>query len=267
MCGLRPAIIHDKDTIEKYLRANEALNVYCIGDLDDFFRPFTIWYGLTDGAEKMRALVMLYTGGDMPALMAYRAYEGDALAELVSGISKILPAEFYSHLCAHSETALAERFNLEPHGRHLKMYLKDASMVPGGKDSEVRRLCAADAGKLLELYRDSYPGNWFDPATLATGEYFAMFAGADMVCAAGVHVYSKTYGAAALGNITTRPEYRGKGLAGRVTAALCRSLLEKVRLIGLNVDAGNAAAIRCYEKLGFAVAGEYGEFAASPHKI
>jgi hypothetical protein len=43
---MRPVIIHDKETIERYLRGNEALNVYCIGDIDDFFRPFTIWYGL-----------------------------------------------------------------------------------------------------------------------------------------------------------------------------------------------------------------------------
>ena len=255
-------IIHDKDVIEKYLRENEALNVYCIGDLDDLFRPFTIWYGLAGDGGKLRALAMLYTGGDTPALMAYRAYEGEALSELMRGISAILPAGFYSHLCDPSEAALSERFKLEPHGRHLKMYLNDASKIRPVSDTAVKRLGPADLDKLLKLYRESYPGNWFDPATLATGEYFGLYDGADMVCAAGVHVYSKTYRAAVLGNITTRPGYRGKGLASKVSAALCGSLLEKVSLIGLNVDAENAAAIACYRKLGFAVVGEYGEFAA-----
>ncbi len=261
-CGMRAEVIHNRETIEKYLRENEALNVYCIGDLDRLFRPFTIWYGLRGENEKLRSLAMLYTGGEMPALMAYRAYEGEALTELVCGISKILPAKFYSHLCETSEAALAKRFKLEPHGRHLKMYLNDPSKIRGKADSCVRRLCVADLENLLELYRESYPGNWFDPATLATGEYFGAFAGGDIVCAAGVHVFSEKYGAAALGNITTRPNYRGKGLAGMVTAALCRSLLKKTCLIGLNVDSKNEAAISCYRKLGFAVAGEYGEFMA-----
>lgn len=262
---MRPVIIHDKETIERYLRGNEALNIYCIGDLDDLFRPFTIWYGLRGGDGKILSLAMLYAGGEIPALMAYRACEGEALAELVAGISNFLPANFYAHLCGPSETALAKRFELEAHGRHLKMYLKDASMVPRGDDPAVRNLGAPDLEALVRLYKKSYPGNWFDPATLATGEYFGIFDGAELICAAGVHVYSKAYGAAALGNITTRPECRGKGLAARVTAALCRSLMKKVRLIGLNVDYGNAPAIRCYEKLGFAVAGEYGEFMARSH--
>lgn len=264
---LRPVIIHDKETIERYLRGNEALNVYCIGDLDDFFRPFTIWYGLNDGAGRLRALSMLYTGCDIPALMAYRAYEDGALAELISGISRLLPANFYSHLCGPSEAALAERFELEAHGGHLKMYLKDASKIPPDDDSAVRNLGAPDLEALVKLYKQSYPGNWFDPITLATGQYFGIFDGAELTCAAGVHVFSPAYGAAALGNITTRTEYRGKGLAAKVTAALCRSLMKKVRLIGLNVDSGNAPAIRCYEKLGFVVVGEYGEFMARSKKI
>ena len=263
---MRPVIIHDKEIIERYLRGNEALNIYCIGDLDDFFRPFTIWYGLYDGAGRLRSLAMLYTGGDIPALMAYRAYEDGALAELISGISKFLPANFYSHLCAPSEVALAEHFDLEAHGRHLKMYLNDASKITTGDDPAVKNLGTPDLEALVKLYKESYPGNWFDPPTLSTGQYFGIYEGSELTCAAGVHVFSPAYGAAALGNITTRPEYRGKGLAARVTAALCRSLMKKVRLIGLNVESENAPAIRCYEKLGFTVAGEYGEFMALSKK-
>jgi len=263
---LRPVIIHDKETIERYLRENEALNVYCIGDLDDFFRPFTIWYGLNDDAGRLRALSMLYTGCDIPALMAYRAYENGALTELICGISKFLPANFYSHLCGPSEAALTESFELEPHGRHLKMYLKDASKIPPDDDPVVKNLGAPDLEALVKLYKESYPGNWFDPITLATGQYFGIFEGVELTCVAGVHVFSPAYGAAALGNITTHPRYRKKGLAAKVTAALCRSLMKKVRLIGLNVDSGNAPAIRCYEKLGFVAVGEYGEFMARSKK-
>jgi ribosomal protein S18 acetylase RimI-like enzyme len=65
---------------------------------------------------------------------------------------------------------------------------------------------------------------------------------------------------AALGNIVTHPACRGQGLARAATAGLCRSLRESVDHIGLNVAADNVAAIRCYERLGFATIGHYGEF-------
>jgi predicted GNAT family acetyltransferase len=63
-----------------------------------------------------------------------------------------------------------------------------------------------------------------------------------------------------LGNITTHPDYRGRGYGRIVTAGVCKSLLSEIDHIGLNVKADNASAIRCYEKLGFEVIGSYGEF-------
>ena len=42
--------LHDKDTIARLLRRVVCLNLYAIGDLDDFFWPHTIWYGLEDGS-------------------------------------------------------------------------------------------------------------------------------------------------------------------------------------------------------------------------
>jgi len=80
------------------------------------------------------------------------------------------------------------------------------------------------------------------------------------VAAAGVHVYSASRGVAALGNIATHPDRRGRGLGRAVTARLCASLLATVRHIGLNVHAENAAAIACYRGLGFEAVARYGEF-------
>jgi hypothetical protein len=43
--------LHDKATIERVLRRNVYLHLYSIGDLDDFFWPYTVWYATADGAE------------------------------------------------------------------------------------------------------------------------------------------------------------------------------------------------------------------------
>jgi predicted GNAT family acetyltransferase len=63
-----------------------------------------------------------------------------------------------------------------------------------------------------------------------------------------------------LGNIATHPDYRGRGY-GRIAAAkVCKSLLNEIDDIGLNVKADNTSAIRSYEKLGFKAIGSFGEF-------
>ncbi len=63
-----------------------------------------------------------------------------------------------------------------------------------------------------------------------------------------------------MGNIATHADYRGKGYGKIVAARVCKSLLNDIDHIGLNVKADNTSAIKCYEKLGFEVISSYGEF-------
>jgi ribosomal protein S18 acetylase RimI-like enzyme len=74
-----------------------------------------------------------------------------------------------------------------------------------------------------------------------------------------LHSYSETYRVAALGNITTHPDFRGQGYAQQCTEALCRQLEKAVDLIGLNVRGDNVAAIHTYKKTGFEPVYEFSE--------
>jgi predicted GNAT family acetyltransferase len=84
-----------------------------------------------------------------------------------------------------------------------------------------------------------------------TGKYFGYFSEGKLVGISGIHVYSASYSIAALGNITVHPAHRGKGIAYRLTSALCCDMHPEIKTIGLNVMAENIAAIRSYEKAGF----------------
>ncbi|WP_370463364.1 GNAT family N-acetyltransferase [Micromonospora sp. WMMD558] len=121
-------------------------------------------------------------------------------------------------------------------------------------------LGAADLPALRALYAEAYPGNWFDPRMVDTGQYVGVRDGGGLVAVAGVHVWSPRYRVAAVGNVTTHPRARGRGLGAAVVAALCRRLRSSVEHVTLNVRADNGPAVRLYERLGFTRVADYGEF-------
>jgi predicted GNAT family acetyltransferase len=94
---------------------------------------------------------------------------------------------------------------------------------------------------------------------LETGHFYGIRRDHTLVSVAGVHVYSPLYKVGVVGNVTTHPDYRGKGLGTAVCARLCQQLLQTAEHIGLNVKADNVAAIASYKRLGFEVVGEYEE--------
>ena len=95
---------------------------------------------------------------------------------------------------------------------------------------------------------------------LETGRYYGIRNGRTILSVAGIHVYSPRYRVAVVGNVTTHPDYRGRGLGTAVCARLCKELLQEVDHVGLNVKADNASAIASYMRLGFERIAAYEEF-------
>jgi ribosomal protein S18 acetylase RimI-like enzyme len=255
---MKPVVIHDKNKIEQFFRRNLLLHIYEIGDLDEFFWRYTSWYALQEQQE-ITQLALLYIGISPPTLLALTE-EPEQMGELLRALGPILPKSFYAHLSDGLADVFAETYQLQPHGMHYKMALTDHSRLGGIDTSQVVPLTSSHQTELEAFYRASYPGNWFDSRMLETGFYYGLRRGADLVSVAGVHVYSPQYKVAALGNITTHPDFRGQGLATAVSAKLCQALLSQVEHIGLNVKADNAGAIACYQRLGFERIAVYGEY-------
>lgn len=250
--------LHDKSVIEPCLRRSPELHVYSLGDLDDFFWPHTTWYA-EDNVEP-EAIALVYAGFTTPTLLGLSERPA-AMKSLLESILHLLPIEFYAHLSPGLERIFAETHELDPHGAHHKMALLDPSKAQDFDCSEVVQLKKNDLQDILELYADAYPQCWFDERMLETEQYFGIREKGKLVSVAGVHVYSETYGVAALGNIATHPSHRGKGYATLATARLCQSMMLRVEHIGLNLKIGNEQALSLYRKLGFDVVASYGEFA------
>ena len=255
---MRTIRLNDKTRIEAFLRKNPLLHVYSLGDLDDFFWPHTTWYALEE-ADAVREMALVYSATPPPVLLAM-SDDAPAMAQLVASIVPFLPGRLYSHLTPGVKDALSNHYRLDSHGLHYKMALRDPSRLAGVDCSAVTRLAEGDLANVLQLYESAYPGNWFDPRMLQTGQYFGIRLAGELISVAGIHVYSGSYRVAALGNVTTHPAHRGRGYAQATTAKLCRSLLESVDHVIANVKADNAPALACYRKLGFEFIAPYEEY-------
>jgi ribosomal protein S18 acetylase RimI-like enzyme len=256
-------LLHNKPEIEAYFRQNTALHLYEIGDLDDYFWGHTTWYAVKDD-QRILQIALLYSGDTLPVLLALADPPIMNMEILLRSAIPFLPRKFYVHLSEDMDGIISDYYQLEFHGTFNKMLLRHPSRLRDIDTSEVVRLDNSDLEDMMILYQTSYPGNWFDPKILDTGQFFGIRRNTQLVSVAGIHVYSPEYQIAALGNITTHPQFRGKGLATSVCARLCQSLWEKeIDHIGLNVKSDNMNAITSYKKFGFEHVGTYQEYTAS----
>lgn len=250
--------LRDRESIAAVCRRDAAVHAYELGDLDDFFWPHTRWFGWR-GGEGVTQVALLYAEHELPVLVALPFEPRGEMASLLDALRPALPPRVYAHVGADVLDVLRRRYASGTAEPHLKMGLRDPGRLHGAVDGVVT-LGAEHLGELERFYAEAYPGSWFVPRMLETGRYVGVRDGHALACVAGVHVWSPRWGVAALGNVATRPDARGRGLAQRACAALCRRLLDDgIETIGLNVHAGNTPAIRAYERLGFAVVAEYVE--------
>ena len=249
-------VLHTKSTILKFLKENPALQIYAIGDLDDFFWPKTIWYSLKD-KEAIQAIALIYIGMDTPTLLAFHNGESDYSSILIQKIKNYLPATFYAHLSSGLLDTFKVNSTIHHYGLNYKMVLNKKVEKP--QNDNIRQLNNNNLDIIEAFFAIAYPKNWFDSRMLETGKYYGYFIDDTLVGIAGIHVFSAIYKVAALGNIATHPAYRGQGIAYKVVSALCYDLQHCVETIGLNVNSENTHAIKCYEKIGFEIIGTYDE--------
>lgn len=250
--------LEDRARIAAFMRQRPEAHAYELGDLDDFDWPHTVWFGW-EPADHLEQVALLYTQPRIPVLIAIAEPPQRSMAELLAAITWSLPSVLYTHATPALLDTLAERYAIEGAERHLKLALERTDLLEQHA-LETEILTRDHLDEVNAFYAVSYPGTWFAPRMLTTNRYVGVRDDGRLACIAGVHVHSPTWRVAALGNVATLPELRGRGLAQGACASLCRLILaDGIETIALNVRADNAAAIAAYTRLGFAPVTEYVE--------
>ncbi|MFX0029038.1 MAG: GNAT family N-acetyltransferase [Candidatus Hermodarchaeota archaeon] len=249
--------IRDKVLLYNRFRQDIFLYAYHIGDLDDFYFSDCKWFGLKEGGHLIE-VILLYTGLKVPTLLIFGSTE--RMPDLIKEILDKLPNRFYCHYQNDFHKFFESEYQMTFLGTYLKMKFQgDFAKLPTIDINETFLLNEEDTSDLLSLYQTAYPESYFIPYMLKTRKYFGIRAEKEIVSVAGVHVFSPLYNIAALGNITTHPNFRGRGLAKKCIVRLLKSFNGLIDQVGLNVKDENLIALRLYEKLGFHIHCTYKE--------
>ncbi len=248
----------DKKRLLEHFRKDPVLFAYHIGDLDEFHFEHCQWAATYGLSPRIDDCILVYRDLAAPTVLAFGVSE--KFPHLLREMIPLLPESFHCHFQSRSKVILTESFEFEDLGSHCKMKLVDFRADDSGRwAEEIQRLDTSHEAALLELYQAAYPGNYFVTRMLQTGKYFGCVVDGRIVAVAGVHVHSNEFNIGVLGNITTHPDFRGKGIGSAVTSRVAAELVSEGKSVCLNVQDGNAPAIACYEKLGFEIKHRYNE--------
>lgn len=270
---MNPPIARDRERLAAFFRRELAPHSYAIAALDDFFWPTTTAWALTEAAAReptesressppdpLAAVVLLIEQLSPPILYTLSPGAQDATTALLSQLLPALPSTFFFNVDAAHLELLQRTHPLRPDigGEFQKMVL-DAAPPPSPDRAEQACEVLRDPIELRDFYANHAYGRgenderFWEPYMLEMEPYVGVRDGkrGPLVAVGGVHLVSETYGVAALGNIATRPDARGRGHCRAIVRCLCRSLLRRVDCITLNVAVDNTAAIRSYRAAGF----------------
>lgn len=244
-------IIHDrKETYEFLKKRNSYDFIYQINNISINQWENVVCYGLFD-KDEIKEIAMLNINYGIPVLLAAAFDNSRCSIELIKRIKRFLPVEFYTHI---DKVTLDEVFSgdsiLELE-EYMNMGLSNYETLDKNSENKAVQLEFKDVNVIKELIEESYPEAWLDDELIKLNENFGIYDKNKLVSFAGIHAYSEENQVAAVAHVTTHPNYRNKGYAGKVVEALIKSLNSKIKYIGLNVKVDNTHAIKCYKKLGF----------------
>jgi ribosomal protein S18 acetylase RimI-like enzyme len=231
-----------RSEIESALKVDPVWSAYALADLDPAYQEYCRWN--MSGS----ALILEYAGLEPPVLFAF-----GPVNDFKPLANQIRPGRYQYTLLERHYPAIQARLAVEIEARMWRMVL-DPQKFSGGMPNEVNQLTQVHTDALQALFKDhpDRPDAYHPSQLIGPGVFYGVFVDDQLVAAAGTHIVSPEMSVAAIGNIFTHPDWRGRGLCARVTQAVAAHLVtEGIELIVLNVKVSNAGALRCYEKVGF----------------
>jgi GNAT superfamily N-acetyltransferase len=235
-------------TLRRLLNQDRLWAAYALADLQPAFIDYCQW------GVSQAGVALLFTALEPPPIFTMGPVEAvaAALAQLT------LPEQIYLTVREEHLPLLTDQFDFHEGFHHM---WRMALAAPGPDQLPALpglfRLGERDGARIQALYAHGGPftPDAFDPYQLADGVFWGVEDDDQQLLAVGgTHIIDRGERLAAIGNMYTRPDARGRGCAGAILGAIVYTLhREGIDTIILNVDQQNPVARRLYEKHGFRV--------------
>lgn len=225
---------------------------YALADLQAEFQPYCHWSVVHGEAASGDGLAVLFTLLDPPALVTVGS--ADAVRSALNQLD--LPDAIYLNVREEHLPIVQEKYTLPSGPIHMRR-MGWTQPPAASADSSIRpvRLTPPDAERVRQLYQHGGPftPDAFDVYQLENGIFFGIEGeNDDLGAVGGTHIVDWDHGVAAIGNMYTHPDRRGRGYASAILHALWNEFqAHGITTVILNVDQRNAGAQRLYERMGF----------------
>lgn len=233
----------DRQLLRTFLEQDRLRAAYAICDLDEKEFGRTRW-GVAAEDGRVTAVVLEYTGLTPQPLFVMGDPAG--VGAIVRDV--VRPRLVYLAADPRHLPELSKLYRIDAGPPMIRMWVDRTMFRP--VSGLALRLLPAEIGDLNRLYGLGFT-SWLPADAIASGVYYGVRVGGKLIAAAGTHVISRSSGLAAVGNVMTHPDHRGRGYAKLTTSAVTQELLRTCEQIVLNVRSDNPPAIAAYRALGY----------------
>ena len=240
---LEIATTRDRALLAEFLGRDRLRAAYALCDLEDREFAKSKW-GVATRAGETVAVVLEFGGLTPQPLFVMGDPEGitSILRELIK------PRIVYLAADESLLDPIDRIYRIDPGPQMVRMWVNRQMFQP--VQGPVMRLVPTDIVDLNRLYGLGFSG-WLPAESIATGVYYGIRIGGRLAAAAGTHVISPNARLAAVGNVMTHADFRGRGFAKTTTSAVTQELLRTCDEVVLNVRSDNPPAIAAYRALGY----------------
>ena len=240
---LEISITRDRALLRRFLEQDRLRAAYAICDLEEREFARSKWGIATRSGEPI-AVVLEY-GGLTPQPLFVMG-EGDAIASVLREV--IRPRLVYLAADESLLPAVERVYRIDPGPQMVRMWVNGQMFKP--VLGPVVRLSPVDIVDLNRLYGLGFSGR-LPAEAIGHGVYYGARVAGRLIAAAGTHVISPEGKLAAIGNVMTNVDFRGRGFAKLTTSSVTQELLRTCDEVVLNVRADNPPAIAAYRALGY----------------
>jgi ribosomal protein S18 acetylase RimI-like enzyme len=166
--------------------------------------------------------------------------------------SVMLPGRAFVRMLPPARDLLTARYRFDWLEPIVRMHVTPETLRLPPEVERVERLDQMDAGALASLYA-VWPESRFQTSRLRHGYQYVGIRDGNKIVAVAEHVLgSRDDGLAVVQGVLVEPAWRGRGLAGAVTAAMTAQLFrDGSRDVVLDVRDSNVPALAAYARIGY----------------